>query len=219
VKREYHRHLPHQIPEGSPIFVTWNLKGSMSTEVLNALRRERERLEREPARPGESWSDRKIREGKHLFATADKHLDSTVAGPMHLKNDRVASIVHDSLKFGVPERYELFAWCVMANHVHVLLKPVIDLSKIMQGIKGFTAYRINTLPSVRGRVLWQDESYDHWARDEEELFRIVHYIEYNPVEAGLCKRPEEWRWSSARLRDRWPVSQRFQADKHWRDAP
>jgi putative transposase len=162
VKRDYHRHLPHQIPEGSPIFVTWNLKGSMPTEVLNALRRERERLEREPTRPAESRSDRKIREGKQLFAMADKHLDSTVAGPMHLKDERAAKIVEDSLKFGVPERYELFAWCAMASHVHVLLKPIIELSKIMQGIKGFTARQINGIPSARGRNFWQDESYDHW---------------------------------------------------------
>ena len=47
---------------------------------------------------------------------------------------------------------------------------------------------------------WQTETFDHWARDEAELFRIIDYIERNPVKAGLVERPEDWRWSSARLR-------------------
>ncbi|OAI41588.1 hypothetical protein AYO40_02955 [Planctomycetaceae bacterium SCGC AG-212-D15] len=70
----------------------------------------------------------------------------------------------------------------------------------MQGIKGFTSHEINGLDQARGRVFWQDESYDHWVRDEEEMHRIIVYIENNPVAAGLCARPEDWPWSSARFR-------------------
>jgi hypothetical protein len=44
---------------------------------------------------------------------------------------------------------------------------------------------------------WQHESYDHWVRDEEELERIVQYIEANPVDAGLAPRPHDFYWSSA----------------------
>lgn len=100
----------------------------------------------------------------------------------------------------------------MANHVHVLLTPILALAKVTQGIKGFTAREINRLQNEIGRVFWQDESFDHWARDEEELLRIIHYIENNPVKAGLCKYPKDWPWSSARLRDQWPVGQAFQPD-------
>jgi putative DNA methylase len=59
-----------------------------------------------------------------------------------------------------------------------------------------------------GQTFWQDESYDHWARDEAEVERIVAYIEGDPVRSGLVERPEDWRWSSAwerkwgRLKDR-----------------
>ena len=45
--------------------------------------------------------------------------------------------------------------------------------------------------------LWQTESYDHWIRDDEEKARICRYIRGNPVAAGLCTRPEDWRWGSA----------------------
>ena len=93
----------------------------------------------------------------------------------------------------------LLAWCVMPNHVHVLLTPLWKPYKITQGIKGFTAHDINKLQHQIGRTFWQDESYDHWVRDEEELQRIVLYIEQNPVKAGLCRTPADWPWSSARF--------------------
>jgi hypothetical protein len=44
---------------------------------------------------------------------------------------------------------------------------------------------------------WQQESYDHWVRDVEELERIVLYIEQNPVRAGLAGAPELWPYGSA----------------------
>jgi hypothetical protein len=46
----------------------------------------------------------------------------------------------------------------------------------------------------RGKPFWQDETFDHWVRNEREYGKIRFYIEYNPVAAGLVKRPEEWRW-------------------------
>jgi len=134
----------------------------------------------------------------------DRFLDNSTDGPMHLKEPAAAKIVEDSVLFGVPERYDLYAWCIMSNHVHVVLTPNWELAKVTQGIKGYTAHEINGLQNARGRDFWHDESYDHWARDEEELQRIIDYIENNPVAAGLCSKPEDWPWSSARFRNGWP---------------
>ncbi len=201
--RYYKRHLPHQVPEGYPIFLTWNLKGALPGYVLATLRQERERLEKQPPRAVETTVERKIRESKILFAMADRYLDCSTDGPVYLKNGEAAKVVEDTILFGVSERYELFAWCVMANHVHVLLAPNWELKDITRGIKGYTAYKINALQNARGRVFWQDESYDHWLRDEAENLRIIVYIENNPVVAGLCPRAEDWPWSSARFRMQW----------------
>jgi REP element-mobilizing transposase RayT len=208
-RNAYQRHLPHQVPKGFPIFLTWNLKGALPHEVIDTLRRERRRFEREPSRPNESEKERRIRHDKLIFAMADRYLDRDNQGPMYLKDPAAAKTVEDSILFGVSERYNLFAWCVMANHVHVLLTPQWEIHRITQGIKGYTAHEINALQHQRGRVFWQDESYDHWARDEEEMLRIIHYIENNPVAAGLCARPEEWPWSSARRRTSWPPGQPY----------
>lgn len=64
MKRHYERHLPHQVPEGFPIFLTWNLKGAFPDEAIEKIRAERQRLERESPRPSESARDRKIRHDK-----------------------------------------------------------------------------------------------------------------------------------------------------------
>jgi REP element-mobilizing transposase RayT len=207
MQHSYERHLPHQVPQGFPLFLTWNLKGALPREALDRLAQKHQELEWEPARAGEKAQARKLRHGKVLFALEDDYLDRTAQGPRDLANPAAAAVVEDSLLFGVPERYELFAWCVMANHVHVLLKPYWELKKITQGIKGYTAHAINALQQQRGRVFWQDESYDHWARDEDEMLRIIDYIENNPVAAHLCVSPEDWRWSSARQRSDWPRGQ------------
>jgi REP-associated tyrosine transposase len=229
MKREYRRHLPHQIPDSVPLFLTWNLKGALPPNVIQRLEQERRRLEREPPQLGESVRQRALRHGKLIFARADELLDSACAGPLHLREPACAEIVQNAILFGATERYELLAWCVMANHVHVLLTPIWELAKVTQGLKGFTAWKINQLrvgqafqpdlnkASQAGkpdlRTFWQDESFDHWVRDEDELLRIAQYIENNPVKAGLCQFPHDWPWSSARVRTSWPVGQPFQADK------
>jgi putative transposase len=212
VKRRYERHLPHEIPEGFPIFLTWNLKGALPAEIVARISSEKERLEKEPKRLAESARERKIRHAKLMFAFSDRYLDTAVNGPMELRDPVNAGIVENSIRFGVPERYELFAWCVMGNHVHVLLRPHWELAKIMQGIKGFTAREINKRQRRQGQEFWQDESYDHWARDDAEVIRIIDYIEKNPVVAGLCANPEQWRWSSARFRRNWEVGKAFTAE-------
>ena len=63
----------------------------------------------------------------------------------------------------------------------------------------YSSGRCNKLLNRAGQF-WQDESYDHVVRDADGLLRIIKYIEDNPLKAGLVTRPEDWQWSSARLR-------------------
>ena len=103
-----------------------------------------------------------------------------------------------SLRRGVElGHYELGAWVIMANHVHVLLRPDVLPSRLLQSLKGFTAREANRALGRTGEPFWQAESYDHWVRDDRELARITAYIESNPVKAQLAARAEEYPWSSA----------------------
>jgi type I restriction enzyme R subunit/putative DNA methylase len=85
----------------------------------------------------------------------------------------------------------------MVNHVHIVMHPEAQLSKITKAIKNYSARRANAILERTGQPFWQDESYDHWVRGPDELEKIVRYIEHNPVAAGLVKQAEDWRWSSA----------------------
>jgi hypothetical protein len=63
-------------------------------------------------------------------------------------------------------------------------------------LKGLTAHAANRMLGRKG-PFWQDESYDHLVRHDEEFRRVQHYIEWNPVKAGLAPNPEAFPWSSA----------------------
>ena len=70
---------------------------------------------------------------------------------------------------------------------------------ISHSIQSYTATMCNRVRGATGQY-WQQETFDHWARDEAEMLRIIRYIEMNPVKAGLVRSPEEYPWSSARVR-------------------
>ena len=92
------------------------------------------------------------------------------------------------------------AYTIMANHVHVLLSPRSPIESITRLVKGASARQANLILSLTGNVFWQDESFDHWIRNPGEWQKIRTYIERNPVSAGLVEKPEDWPWSSARIR-------------------
>lgn len=97
-------------------------------------------------------------------------------------------------------RVHLYAAVIMPNHAHLILTPLMDdlgdrfsLSKIMNSIKGASSHSINKEFARKGHV-WQDESFDHVLRSYESLEEKIYYIAQNPVRAGLCTKPEEYRW-------------------------
>src|SRR5690606_13170090 len=91
---------------------------------------------------------------------------------------------------------------IMPNHAHVLLRAFENhsLSSIMKTVKSVTAHKINKLLGRSGPV-WQPDYFDRYIRDQEHFARTVRYIENNPVKAGLCNAPEEWKFSSASFHD------------------
>lgn len=175
----YRRHLPHWQRANSALFITWRLQGSLPRRTLAA--------------------SRKVSSFSKRFLLLDRELDRAAYGPTWLKDVRLAKIVVDSLCYGEEhlQLYRLSAYVVMSNHVHILIWPKVLLPEITKSIKGFTARKANLVLGRTGQKFWQDESFDHAVRSEDKFYRIVKYIERNPVKAGLIASPEEWPWSSA----------------------
>jgi REP element-mobilizing transposase RayT len=132
------------------------------------------------------------------FVAGDRLLDAAATGPRWLQKPEIAQSVVHVLREGEKfMRYELRAWVVMPNHVHIVLRPAIDLSKIVAAIKASGARDANCLLTRSGERFWARDYFDRWIRNVDEEQRIVRYIERNPVKAGLCKSSEDWPWSSA----------------------
>ena len=138
----------------------------------------------------------------------DDFLDKAVDGPMWLMQPAIAEVVQNALLNIYAHLYKLWAYVVMPNHVHALLKTKtnaesnIRMEDVLKRLKGYTAREANKLLRRTGESFWQTESFDHWPRDEAEFYRIVDYIENNPVKAGLVLVAEDWTWSSAAERRR-----------------
>ena len=176
--RVFKRRLPHIQPSDADFFVTWRLFGSL------------------PVAPSSRPTSLT---GGEAFVTMDRQLDGATAGPLWLSEPRVAECVAQILRLGMMEwrLYDLHAWVIMANHVHVLLRPHASLGKILMNIKSGSAREANKLLQRTGQPFWQDDSYDHWVRNDRERNSIIRYIHFNPVKAGLVTDPSDWPWSSA----------------------
>ena len=93
-------------------------------------------------------------------------------------------------------RWRLLAYCLMDNHVHLLLEtPHANLGVGMQRIHGLYGRDFNSRHDRSGHV-FQGRYGSVRIKTDEQLWAAAAYIAMNPVEAGLCCRPEDWPWSS-----------------------
>lgn len=107
-------------------------------------------------------------------------------GSCPLRDPEVAQIVANALHHFDGDRYELIAFVIMPNHVHVLFRPhpSHSLSKIIQTWKGFTARVINRRLNLKG-TFWYEEYFDYLIRDAVHFRNCIRYIRRNPQKACL----------------------------------
>lgn len=125
-----------------------------------------------------------------------------------LRHPQVAALMQETLQKFDGERYRLIAWCIMPNHVHVLIEPLASLPKIVQSWKSYTGrwalsrnaeLGLGVPVSVHGNAFWMRDYWDRYIRNERHLAAVIDYIHENPVSAGLCDSALDWPWSSARI--------------------
>lgn len=199
----YRRNLPHIQPPGATLFVTPRLYGSLPRQALEQLHAETEARLKTIA----AIADPEMREAerydeyKRQFGRLDALLDKAAHGPHWLADPAIAAILCEAFHYRDGRVYELLAFCVMSNHAHIVFTPLrksnntyYALSQIMQSLKGRSASVANGILGREGHF-WQQESYDHYVRDAQELQRIVWYVLNNPVKVGLVDEWSKWPWS------------------------
>jgi putative transposase len=188
IKTHYRNRLPHIVPLGGCFFITCRLADALPPDVTYSLSSFWKNLEG----TDESAEVKK----KRYFVQLDDHLDRTRYGKCALNKPEVAKIITDELLSKDGMLYKMQAFCLMGNHIHFLMDTSIQnnvpLYKIMQGIKGRSAFYSNKLLGTVGQKFWQKESYDHLVRKTGEWENIFNYILQNPVKAKLVEHWNDW---------------------------
>jgi len=174
--------LPHW-SQACATFVTFRLADSLPAEKLAQFQAERDAwLARHP----EPWDEPTAAEYRELFSRRFHVWLDAGHGSCILANPELRTIVEEALTHFADERYSLYAYVVMPNHVHVLFMPEerFDGREIVAEWKRYTARVINAKRGARGSV-WQKESYDHLVRDVEEFNACRAYIRGNAQELAF----------------------------------
>lgn len=193
----YKRQLPHWQPDDAEFFVTFRLAGSLPAEAIKKLKKLKEDL----GKGVEVESASKY--SSSITQKYENLIEGTENGPAWLKEKEIAQIVLESLHFFDKKEYDLYAYCIMPNHVHVVFKVngreldqaktthIYPATNIIGRLKSYTALNCN---KVLGRTgpFWQAESYDRVIRDSDELENTIAYTLNNPVKAGLVKNWTDW---------------------------
>src|SRR5688572_890591 len=134
-----------------------------------------------------------------------------------LKPDKYKDIIIDSLRFLVnSKRIKLYSFVIMINHVHLIwqMHPFIDSKAVQRDFLKYTAGKIKAdLAKHHQAVLEQflinakDRKYQFWKTDalsveirsQKVFLQKLEYIHWNPVRAGLCALPEDYKYSSAQF--------------------
>ncbi|MBR4506798.1 MAG: NUDIX domain-containing protein [Bacteroidales bacterium] len=184
--RENHcrKYLPH-IEKRKLQFITYRLFDSLPKEVIDTCKLLTHNWEKN------GYEDPRA---KNMMSLIDRYEDASY-GSCFLRNPRVASIVKENLLFHDGKLYNLHHWCIIPNHVHVLIEVLGDnsLSEILHSWRSYTAQRANELLGRSGQF-WMHEYFDRYIRDQRHYETTVEYILNNPVKSGLAATPSDWPW-------------------------
>jgi REP element-mobilizing transposase RayT len=128
------------------------------------------------------------------------HVTTTASGERMLFRDSVDRRVFETLLGSVISKHswECGSMCLMGTHYHLLVvTPEADLDAGMHSLNGGYAQTFNRRHGTRGHV-FKSRYQCRFIQTDGHLFDVARYIAMNPVEAGLCRRPGDWPWSSYR---------------------
>lgn len=192
--------LPHWKIDTGTYAVSFRQADSLPTAVLNRYRETRDLILEKIEILTKLDSSRSQLDNLSSLREELNHLETSVIEPALnqgygsclFNNNQNAELLANALKHFDGTRYDLLAWCIMPNHVHVILKLAKgeDLDKILHSWKSFTSHEINKLNGTSGPI-WQKESYDHLIRDGKDFRNQIDYVLNNPTKAGFSN----WQWT------------------------
>ena len=170
--------LPHADQKGKYQYVTFRLADSLPSSKCKELKAITEDfLELNP----KPWNhETLIRYWQSIGHLENKLLDNGY-GECLLRRPEVREIVSSAIKHFDGERYDIIAYVIMPNHVHLLIqcKESYSISQIISSIKRFSANQVNKLLNRKG-PFWMKRYFDRLPRNEEDFTHYIKYIKANP---------------------------------------
>jgi len=175
---KYRDRLPHWHQDDTGVFLTWRLADSLPKSVLDQYKALRDDWLCRNAKP---WSmEQAIEYNRKFILPLEAKLDAH-HGECVLRSRQISDIVSGAFHYFDASRYQLEAYVVMPNHVHLLiiLRHPFQLDQVVQSIKSYTAKEINRALGKNGK-LWQRGYWDRLIRSEQHLTWTREYIAKNP---------------------------------------
>jgi Rad3-related DNA helicase/REP element-mobilizing transposase RayT len=184
-------YLPHWTKTGSIYAVCFRLADSLPVSVLEEWRTKRLSIVQKAKSDGRPLTLEESSQLEELHSErVEFYLDQGI-GKCWLEQPEIAEIAARAFEHFDGKRYQLLAWCIMPNHVHLVVQPLhaVRLPALIQSWKSFIAKEANKILEQEGEF-WQPEYYDHLIRDTQELAHAVQYVFENPEKIGLA----DWAW-------------------------
>lgn len=194
----YRRKLPHIQPFNGCFFVTFMVKGALpkqKIQQLNGLRKAIADNDQEALANVPFPNIRQVPWDQYM-ESFNKLLDDPSSSPRWLEQAPIANEIVKSIQFLGESKMRVLAWCIMPNHVHLLVDQLsLPLHVLLQRLKRHTARQCNILLNRTGQKFWQEESFDYLLRKEEKVVEKANYILQNPVRAGLTSHRNDWKYA------------------------
>ena len=186
MKIDFKRNLPHMYREDAIYNINFRLANSLPRIIISNYLDQKNQL---------LIDNRKLESRNLYYEMIDPYLDHPKEGPLWLMDPIVMDIVKSSLHYFEKKYYSIICFCIMGNHVHLIINtlgyPSKPLGDLLGSIKKYSARKIN-IHMGRSGSFWHPESYDHIIRSRNELADTIDYVIKNPVKAGLIENWEKW---------------------------
>jgi len=197
----HRRYLPHYQEAGQIISLTWRLEGDLPQAIEALIKELKDLMAKIRSRSNDQYSLDLYMQYDQTILRYDEQLGRYKSPSVDLRNTKLATVISKAFHFYDKNLYNLHAYCIMPNHIHLLVEPLMQangkyapVSDIVRRLKGYTARQIiASTPDVH--KIWRDDYFDRFIRNEKDYEYTVNYILNNPVKAELCDTQGNWPFS------------------------
>ena len=124
--------------------------------------------------------------------------------PLFLDTNLALATLAQFRATAIEDRFALLAYCLMPDHLHLLVEGLTDSSDLRRSIRISKQRVASRLSGAAGGRVWQDGYHDRVLRNDDDVLDFARYVLENPVRKGLVSQPAEYDYCGS---DRWTIDE------------